>query len=102
MPSVTCPATGLSVCVLDAMACARPVIGTTAAGNELVIRNGVNGFIVAEVDPAALAGAILRLAAMSPDQRRALGTESRRLIETEFGWPHLARRYLEHFRRLAG
>ena len=57
MPSVTRPADGLNVCVLDAMACARPVIGTTAAGNELVIRDGVNGFIVPESDPAALAGA---------------------------------------------
>ena len=101
MPSVTRPADGLNVCVLDAMACARPVIGTTAAGNELVIRDGVNGFIVPESDPAALAGAILRLAAMSPDQRRAMGAEGRRLVETEFGWPHLARRYLEHFARLA-
>ncbi len=102
MPSVTRPADGLNVCVLDAMACARPVIGTTAAGNELVIRDGVNGFIVPESDPAALAGAILRLAAMSPEQRRAMGAEGRRLVETEFGWPHLARRYLEHFARLAG
>ena len=101
MPSVTRPADGLNVCVLDAMACARPVIGTTAAGNELVIRDGVNGFIVPESDPAALAGAILRLAAMSPDQRQAMGAEGRRLVETEFGWPHLARRYLEHFARLA-
>ena len=101
MPSVTRPADGLNVCVLDAMACARPVIGTTAAGNELVIRDGVNGFIVPESDPAALAGAILRLAAMSPDQRQSMGAEGRRLIETEFGWPHLARRYLEHFARLA-
>ena len=77
------------------------MIGTTAAGNELVIRDGVNGFIVPESDPAALAGAILRLAAMPPEQRRAMGAEGRRLVETEFGWPHLARRYLEHFARLA-
>lgn len=102
MPSVTRPADGLNVCVLDAMACARPVIGTTAAGNELVIRDGVNGFVVPESDPAALAGAILRLAAMAPDRRRGMGAEGRRLVETEFGWPHLARRYLEHFARLAG
>ena len=102
MPSVTHPADGLNVCVLDAMACARPVIGTTAAGNELVIRDGVNGFIVPESDPAALAGAILRLAALPPGQRQAMGTEGRRLIETEFGWPHLARRYVKHFARLAG
>lgn len=102
MPSITRPADGLNVCVLDAMACARPVIGTTAAGNELVIRDGVNGFVVPESDTAALASAILRLAAMPAEQRHAMGTAGRRLVETEFGWPHLARRYLEHFSRLAG
>jgi glycosyltransferase involved in cell wall biosynthesis len=102
MPSVTRPADGLNVCVLDAMACGRPVIGTPAAGNELVIQDGVNGWIVPEQDPHALAAAILRLAALSPDQRAAMGQASRQLIETRFGWPHLARRYVEHFARLAG
>ncbi|MDW8316665.1 MAG: glycosyltransferase [Anaerolineae bacterium] len=102
MPSVTRPADGLNVCVLDAMACAKPVIGSTAAGNELVIRNGVNGYLIPEQDPAALAGAILRLAALSPEQRQAMGAAGRRLVETEFGWPPLARRYLDHFARLAG
>jgi glycosyltransferase involved in cell wall biosynthesis len=101
MPSVTRPADGLNVCVLDAMACARPVIGTTAAGNELVIRDSVNGFVVPESDPAALAGAILRLAAMPAERRQVMGAVGRRMVETEFGWPHLARRYLDHFARLA-
>jgi glycosyltransferase involved in cell wall biosynthesis len=101
MPSVTRPADGLNVCVLDAMACAKPVIGATAAGNELVIENDVNGWIVPEQDPHALAGAILRLAALPSERRAAMGQASRRLIETQFGWPHLAKRYLEHFARLA-
>jgi glycosyltransferase involved in cell wall biosynthesis len=101
MPSVTRPADGLNVCVLDAMACAKPVIGADAAGNELVVQDGVNGWIVPEQDPHALAAAILRLAALPPAQRAALGAASRELIETQFGWPHLARRYLEHFARLA-
>jgi glycosyltransferase involved in cell wall biosynthesis len=102
MPSVTRPADGLNVCVLDAMACAKPVIGAAAAGNELVIEDSVNGWIVPEQDPHALAGAILRLAALSPERRSAMGQASRHLIETQFGWPHLARRYLDHFARLAG
>ncbi len=101
MPSVTRPADGLNVCVLDAMACSRPVIATPAAGNELVVQDGVNGWIVPEQDPHALAAAILRLAALSPAQRAAMGQASRHMIETQFGWPHLARRYLEHFARLA-
>ena len=102
MPSVTRPADGLNVCVLDAMACAKPVIGTDAAGNELVIQDGVNGWVTPEQDPHALAAAILRLAAQPPSRRAAIGQASRQLIDTRFGWPHLARRYVEHFARLAG
>ena len=101
MPSVTHPADGLNVTVLDAMSCARPVVGTSAAGNELAIRDGVNGFLVPEGDDAALAGALATLAA-DPDLRAHMGAAGRQRIETELGWPHLARRYVSHFERLAG
>jgi glycosyltransferase involved in cell wall biosynthesis len=101
MPSVTHPADGLNVTVLDAMSCARPVVGTSAAGNELAIRDGVNGFLVPEGDDAALAGALATLAA-DPDLRARMGAAGRQRIETELGWPHLARRYVSHFERLAG
>lgn len=100
MPSVTRPATGLSVCVLDAMACGKPIIGSDAAGNPLVVRTGVNGFIVPEGHTAALAAA-LALLTSDPERRQRMGLASRRFIETEFGWPHLARRYIEHFEKLA-
>ena len=55
MPSVTQPADGLNVTVLDAMSCGKPVVGTCAAGNELAIVDGENGYLVPEGDPAALA-----------------------------------------------
>ena len=100
MPSVTHPADGLNVTVLDAMSCAKPVVGTTAAGNELAIRDGHNGFLVPEADDAALAGALAALAA-DPALRDRLGAAGRRMIETELGWPQLARRYVAHFERLA-
>ena len=101
MPSVTHPADGLNVTVLDAMSCARPVVGTSAAGNELAIRDGDNGFLVPEGDDAALAGALATLAA-DPDLRARMGAAGRQRIETELGWPRLARRYVTHFERLAG
>ena len=37
-PAVRKPADGLNVCVLDAMSCAKPVVGTAVAGNPLAIR----------------------------------------------------------------
>ena len=100
MPSVTRPADGLNVTVLDAMSCAKPVVGTNAAGNELAIRDGVNGFLTPEDDDAALAHALATLAG-DPDLRARMGAEGRRMIESELGWPHLARRYVAHFERMA-
>jgi glycosyltransferase involved in cell wall biosynthesis len=100
MPSVTLPADGLNVTVLDAMSCAKPVVGTCAAGNELAIRDGINGFLMPAGDDAALAQALATLAA-DPELRSKMGAEGRRMIEGELGWPHLARRYVAHFVRLA-
>lgn len=99
MPSVSKPADGLNVCVLDAMSCAAPVVGSVAAGNPLAIIDGETGFLVPEQDPQALADALLPLID-DADLRREMGAAGRRRIETELGWPHLARRYIEHFERL--
>jgi len=98
-PAVHKPADGLNVCVLDAMSCAKPVVGSDVAGNPLAIVDGETGYLVPERDPAALARALARLAD-DPDMRARMGAASRARIENELGWPHLARRYVAHFERL--
>ncbi len=99
MPSATQPADGLNVCVLDAMACARPIVASVVAGNPLVVRDGDNGFLVPERAPDRLAAAITRLS-QNPTLRQAQGLRSRQRIEQEFAWEHLARRYLAQFEAL--
>ena len=100
MPSVSKPADGLNVCVLDAMSCAKPVVGSVAAGNPLAIVDGETGYLVPEQDPHALADALVKLID-DGELRRRMGAAGRLRIETELGWPHLARRYIQHFERLA-
>ncbi|MBU6348602.1 MAG: glycosyltransferase [Chloroflexi bacterium] len=99
MPSVSRPADGLNVCVLDAMSCARPVVATSVAGNPLAVIPGVTGLIVPEQEPAALAAAVAALL-VDPALRRQMGAAARRRIEEELGWPQLARRYRTQFARL--
>lgn len=101
MPSVTEPADGLNVCVLDAMSCGKPVVGSDVAGNPLAILDGVTGTIVPERSAPALARAIAGLAD-DPGRRRLMGAAGRRRIDEELGWPALARRYLRRFEALAG
>ena len=99
MPSVSKPADGLNVCVLDAMSCGKPVIGTPVAGNPLAVLDGVTGLLTPEGDATALAAAVARLAD-DPALRGHMGAAGRRRIEEELGWPHLARRYLGHFEKM--
>ncbi len=101
MPSVSKPADGLNVCVLDAMSCGKPVVASTVAGNALAVVDGVTGRLVSEQEPAALAAALTQLVD-DPAQRRDMGAAGRVRIEQTLGWPHLARRYITHFQRLAG
>ena len=96
MPSVTHPADGLNVCVLDAMACGKPIVASRVAGNPLVVADGINGIRVDEGRPEQLAHAIARLAD-APVLRAKLGAASRKRVEEEFDWPHLAARYIGEF-----
>ena len=101
MPSVSRPADGLNVCVLDAMSCGKPVVASTVAGNPLAVVNGVTGLLVPEQDPPALAAAVAALID-NPQAAAAMGRAGRKRIEEELGWPQLARRYVRHFEQMRG
>src|SRR5499426_640104 len=58
MSSVT---EGLGTSLLDAMACARPIVATRAGGIPEIVDEGVNGLLVPPRDHAAMAEAIVRL-----------------------------------------
>jgi glycosyltransferase involved in cell wall biosynthesis len=83
------------------MSCGKAVIGSEVAGNRLAIVDGKSGLIVPEQDPLALGQAIAYLL-KNPDLCKKMGVAGRHRIEHELGWPHLARRYIEHFARLSG
>jgi len=57
MSSVT---EGLGTSLLDAMACARPIVATRAGGIPEIVEDGVNGLLVPIRDARALADAIVR------------------------------------------
>ena len=98
-PAVRRPVDGLNVCVLDAMSCGKPVVGSDVAGNPLAIIEGETGMMTPEGNAAALAQALTRLI-KDRALRQRMGHAARKRIENELGWPHLARRYIKHFERL--
>ena len=69
MSSVT---EGLGTSLLDAMACARPIVATRAGGIPEIVEDGVNGLLVPARDHHALAEAIVR-ALKDADLRQRMG-----------------------------
>ena len=76
---------GLPNVLLEALGAGCAVVATRVAGIPDVIRDGENGLLVPERDPAALASALTRLH-HEPQTRRQLGAAARRTVEETFTW----------------
>jgi glycosyltransferase involved in cell wall biosynthesis len=68
---------GLARVLIEAMARARPVVGSTVGGIPEVVEHGRTGMLVAPEDPSALAEAILSVLVDRPSAER-MGAEGRR------------------------
>lgn len=76
---------------LEAMACARPVVGSRVGGISYTVQDGVTGFLVPPRDPHALAARLHEIL-IRPELGRQMGEAARRRVEREFTWPVVARR----------
>jgi|SRR5215207_2242405 len=84
--------------VLEAMACARPVVATDAGGPRYLVSQG-GGRKVPPGDPRALAAALRELL-LDAQLRRSMGEHNRRLVEERYAWRPVVDR-LEHLYREA-
>ena len=97
MSSVT---EGLGTSLLDAMACAKPVVATAAGGIPEVVADGETGFIVPPRDHAAMAGAIVQLL-KDPALQQRLGTAGRARVRKRFSADRMLRDTLRVYQRVA-
>jgi sugar transferase (PEP-CTERM/EpsH1 system associated) len=84
---------GISLTLLEAMACGLPVVATRVGGTPEVVRDGQSGLLVSARDPEALAEAILRLR-RDPEEARRMGEAGRRRVERDFGIHRMVADYL--------
>jgi glycosyltransferase involved in cell wall biosynthesis len=89
---------GLPRVLLEAAAMAKPLIATDVPGCQHVVEDGRNGFLCAARSSGSLAEAMLRMAALSSDERRAMGTAGRARVEAEFDERIVIERYLAAIR----
>lgn len=87
---------GLPNFALEALASATPVVATRAGGLPQAITDGVNGRLVPERDPDALAAAIAGLWSR-PDRGRALGAAARVRVEQAHSWRTTAERMTDAY-----
>jgi glycosyltransferase involved in cell wall biosynthesis len=85
------------VCLMEAMACARPVVASRIGGIPDMIDNDVEGVLIAPNDPQALADALDRLVA-APDLRVRMGQSGRARVQNH-GYDHQALALLDLFAR---
>lgn len=83
---------GISLTILEAMACGLPVITTRVGGNPEVVLDGATGILVPASDPASLARAIVELW-RNPNEAARMGLAARRRAETHFDIRRMVSRY---------
>jgi glycosyltransferase involved in cell wall biosynthesis len=88
---------GVPKALLEAAACARPIVATDVPGCREVVRPGETGILVAPRNIEALAEAIATLAG-DPARRTAMGRAGRALVEGAFAEEIVARETLALYR----
>lgn len=86
----------LGFTLMEAMACATPVICTETGSLPEVVTDGVDGFVVPPNHPEALRE---RIAALldDPIRARAIGEQARQTIARRFTWPGVVNRCLSAY-----
>ena len=82
---------GLGIVFLEAMAMGLPIVTTYAHGNEDIIENGKNGFMVEPNNPDKLAEKIIYLL-NNEEIRRKIGKLNRKEAVEKYDWKNIARR----------
>lgn len=85
--------------IVEAMACAKPVIVARDGGAAELVQDGTDALAVPPNDPDALADRVHRLIE-SPDQRDALGAQARRTALARFNRDRLGPEVADLYRRL--
>jgi len=90
---------GLPKSLLEAAACARPIVATDVPGCREIVKDGINGLLVKPRDPRCLADALRKL--INDEQLRIfMGQHGRKLVEQQFSNEKVQRETLALYQRL--
>lgn len=90
-----------SIAALEAMASAKPIVGTDVGGLPEIITDGVTGYLVLPADPRALAEKAGRLIG-DIRLRETFGLAARARVVEHFDWREVARRTVNVYEQVLG
>ena len=90
---------GISFSILDAMACAKPMILTRQT--NMTYYYNKNFYLMVEPYPEDIASAIEKLA-LDENMRDELAKNAKNLIKTIFNWNSLIKEYIEMYKKVIG
>ena len=91
---------GMPMVLLEAAVGGLPIVATRVGGNHEAVLDGETGFLAPPRDHEALAAAMLRLAALSPAERRRLGEKGREHVRAHHGLTCVVERWEELYREV--
>ncbi len=92
---------GISLTLLEAMACCLPVVATEVGGNPEVLVDGVTGFLVPSQQPELLASKVHTLI-IDPELRKQMGEAGRQRVLDCFSLSTTAEKYRDMYFNLVG
>lgn len=90
---------GISMTILEAMACGVPIVASDVGGNREIVQPPQCGLIVPARDPQALAAAYLELL-RNPAQRVQMGTVGRQRVLDHFSLQKMVAEYQMIYKNL--
>jgi len=91
---------GFGLSILEAQACGIPVIASGVGGIPALIRHDVTGLLVPPKEPAALAGAIMKVME-NKELAIRLGLQGRRSVEEKFNEDKMVRKIEQVYQKVA-
>ena len=89
---------GLPMVLLEAAASSLPIVTTDVGGSRDVVKETVTGFLAPDRQPDRLAEEMLRLMALTPDERQSMGERARQHVVSSFDLERIADRWEELYR----
>lgn len=93
---------GMSNVLMEASACARPVLASGISGCREIVDSGVTGFTFEAQSASSLTEALKRFLSLTVSERAAMGRRGRAKMEREFDRTKVAEAYLEEVQASVG